>query len=179
MQSLRKANINIRFIEINLSPIQCLHPNLSQQILSIVKKYDLKPQDICFEITETAANRTPAIIKTNLENLAALGFLIAIDDFGTGYSNITQLMNLPFRIVKFDRSLLEAANRSENGELGTQGLVSMFKHIDTKLVAEGAETAQQVEQIHTMGIDYIQGYYFSKPLNPEIFKEYVTSNEGA
>ncbi|HBG35930.1 MAG TPA: diguanylate phosphodiesterase, partial [Treponema sp.] len=85
--------------------------------------------------------------------------------------NITQLMGLPFSIVKFDRSLLEAMSRSENGRLGLQGLVSMFKHINAKLVAEGVETAEQVEQTESMGIDYIQGYHFAKPLNSDAFKD--------
>jgi EAL domain-containing protein (putative c-di-GMP-specific phosphodiesterase class I) len=174
LKNLKRNNIPIQFIEINLSPVQCLHPNLPQKILQIVKKHNLMPQELCFEITETAANRSPSIIKTNLDTLAKAGFLIAIDDFGTGYSNITQLTDFPFSIVKFDRSLLEAMSRSENGKLGLQGLVSMFKHINAKLVAEGVETAEQVEQTESMGIDYIQGYHFAKPLNPDAFKDYLT-----
>ncbi len=174
LKNLKRNNIPIQFIEINLSPVQCLHPNLPEKILQIVKKHNLMPQELCFEITETAANRSPSIIKTNLDTLAKAGFLIAIDDFGTGYSNITQLTDFPFSIVKFDRSLLEAMSRSENGKLGLQGLVSMFKHINAKLVAEGVETAEQVEQTESMGIDYIQGYHFAKPLNPDAFKDYLT-----
>ncbi|HBG35929.1 MAG TPA: GGDEF domain-containing protein, partial [Treponema sp.] len=84
LKNLKRNNIPIQFIEINLSPVQCLHPNLPEKILQIVKKHNLIPQELCFEITETAANRSPSIIKTNLDTLARAGFLIAIDDFGTG-----------------------------------------------------------------------------------------------
>lgn len=176
-QLLKRKKISIDFIEINLSPIQCLHPNLSQKIFSIVKEYNLEPEELCFEITETAANRSPEMIKTNLDALASSGFKIAVDDFGTGYSNITQLMSLPFSIIKFDRSLLEMASESENGKLGLEGLVTMFKHIETALVAEGVETSQQVAQIDLLEVDYMQGYYFSKPLNPDVFIEFLKKDK--
>lgn len=177
MQSLKRKNILLEFIEINLSPIQCLHPNIAQKIFSIVQEHNLKPEELCFEITETAANRSPAIIKTNLDALSSAGFKIAVDDFGTGYSNITQLMSLPFSIVKFDRSLLEAASKNEKGKLGLHGLVTMFKHIETELVAEGVETLEQVAQIESLKIDYMQGYYFSKPLNPNVFIEFLKKDQ--
>jgi EAL domain-containing protein (putative c-di-GMP-specific phosphodiesterase class I) len=117
-------------------------------------------------------------MKRNLDALVYAGFTIAVDDFGTGYSNISGLMDLPFRIVKIDRSLIEAMDRSKNGKLGLEGVVTMFRHMSTQLVAEGVETADQVSRVQEMGIDFIQGYYYSRPVPPEAFMEFL-AKEGS
>lgn len=173
LRQLRDSGFSLRTLEVNLSPIQCLQPNLPQRFLTIVQEFALDPTDLCFEITETAANHSPAVMKRNLDSLVTAGFCIAVDDFGTGYSNITGLMDLPFRIVKLDRSLIMSMDRSENGRLGLEGVVAMFRRMNTELVAEGVETAEQATQITGMGIDYIQGFHYSRPLSPEKFFEYM------
>ncbi len=178
-QNLRKRGFSLGYLEVNLSPLQCLQPNLPQRFLAIMQEFGLEPHDLCFEITETAANRSPAIMKRNLDALVFSGFSIAVDDFGTGYSNISSLMDLPFRIVKLDRSLIEAMDRSENGRLGLEGVVSMFGHMSTVLVAEGVETLDQVQSILNMNIDFIQGYYYSRPLQPEAFFEFLEKESAA
>jgi len=177
-QNLRTRGFSLDYLEVNLSPIQCLQPNLPQRFLAIIREFGLAPQDLCFEITETAANHSPAVMKRNLDALVYAGFTIAVDDFGTGYSNISVLMDLPFRIVKIDRSLIEAMDRSKNGKLGLEGVVTMFRHMSTQLVAEGVETADQVSRVQEMGIDFIQGYYYSRPVPPEAFMEFL-AKEGS
>ena len=177
-QNLRTRGFSLDYLEVNLSPIQCLQPNLPQRFLAIIREFGLAPQDLCFEITETAANHSPAVMKRNLDALVYAGFTIAVDDFGTGYSNIGGLMDLPFRIVKIDRSLIEAMDRSKNGKLGLEGVVTMFRHMSTQLVAEGVETADQVSRVQEMGIDFIQGYYYSRPVPPEAFMEFL-AKEGS
>lgn len=173
LNALRAQGASVEFVEVNLSPIQCLQANLSKRILSIVQEYGLKPADICLEVTETAANRSSGSIKRNLDSLVLEGFSIAVDDFGTGYSNISGLMDLPFSIVKLDRSLIEAMDRSENGRLGLEGVVSMFQHMNNKLVAEGIETEEQALQLNDMNIDYIQGYFYSRPLCTDDFIQFL------
>lgn len=177
LRDLRNRGFSLRLLEVNLSPIQCLQPNLPQRFLTIVQEFGLDPHELCFEITETAANRSPAVVKRNLDSLVNAGFCIAVDDFGTGYSNITGLMDLPFRIVKLDRSLVVSMDRSENGRLGLEGVVSMFRQMNTELVAEGVETAEQVSRITAMHIDYIQGFYYSRPLPPEQFFDFLEKEQ--
>lgn len=173
LRHVRSSGFTLGMLEVNLSPIQCLQPNLSQRIVTIIQEFSLEPHELCFEITETAANRSPAVIKRNLDSLVTAGFCIAVDDFGTGYSNITGLMDLPFRIVKLDRSLIVSMDRSENGRLGLEGVVAMFKKMNTELVAEGVETEEQAARISAMNIEYIQGFYYSRPLSPDQFLEYL------
>ncbi len=177
LRELRDRGFSLRLLEVNLSPIQCLQPNLPQRFLTIVQEFDLDPTDLCFEITETAANHSPAVMKRNLDSLVTAGFCIAVDDFGTGYSNITGMMDLPFRIVKLDRSLIMSMDRSENGRLGLEGVVAMFRRMNTELVAEGVETAEQATRITAMSIDYIQGFHYSRPLSPEKFFEYIDKEQ--
>lgn len=177
LRDLRKKGFVLSLLEINLSPIQCLQPNLPQRFLTIAQEFGLDSRELCFEITETAANRSPAVMKRNLDSLVNSGFSIAVDDFGTGYSNITGLMDLPFRIVKLDRSLIVSMDRSDNGRLGLEGVVAMFRKMNTELVAEGVETAEQASRIAAMGIDYIQGFHYSRPLSPGQFHEYLAKEQ--
>jgi len=173
LAELRATGNDLGYFEINLSIAQCIQSNINERLLSISRRYNLRPEDICLEITETAANFTPSITKKNLEGLSSLGFPIAMDDFGTGYSNIGNFMEIPFQMVKLDRSLIMGMERSRNGLVGLEMLVEMFKNMGTQIVAEGIETESQLETVRKLGIDLIQGFYFARPMPADKFKAFL------
>ena len=154
----------IGFIEINLSVAQCVQPGLPAQVIGMAERHKLETNRICLEITETAAASSSGTLVKNLRALSEAGFFLALDDFGTGYSNIKYLMELPFSHVKLDRSIVNAWFGSVKGRIMLESTVGMFKQMDMKIVAEGVETKEQVQAMTKLGCDYLQGYYFSKPV---------------
>lgn len=171
-----KANgYNLDYIEINLSPLQCLQSNLAMEMLHTVQSYGLSTRDICFEITETAAT-SKELIKSTIDQLITQGFSIAIDDYGTGYSNMLNLLAIDFHYVKIDRSMIVSAEKSAKGLKALNALISLFSPLHTSLVAEGVETEEQKKIIKQAGIPLIQGYYYSRPLSPDDFLDYCAKH---
>lgn len=97
-----------------------------------------------------------------------------MDDFGTGYSNISATAAMPLDIIKLDKSLIDMAYSSQRGKEILMGVVTMVDRMGFKIVAEGIEEKEQFEMLREQGIDYIQGYYFSKPLPEKEFLEYLS-----
>jgi len=159
----------IKFIEINLSVAQCIQPDLPVQVNGVTARYQITPSQICFEVTETAAATSPEKLIQNLKSLADSGFSIALDDYGTGYSNIQYLMDLPFKYAKLDRSMVSAWAESEKGKITMESTISMFRKMNLRIIAEGIETAEQARLMATFGCDYIQGYFYSKPVPEKDF----------
>ncbi len=172
LSSMRAEGLPLRYLDVNLSPVRFAQYNLSERMLAFTSRHGLKSSDLCFEVTETAAALSPLATKRTMEGLASRGFAVAIDDFGVGNSNILSLVQIPFSTVKLDRSLVGVAGESDSGRAELEGVIAMFKRVDVALIAEGVETLEQVEALKSMGVDFIQGYYYSKPLPPDAFKAY-------
>ena len=102
------------------------------------------------------------------------GVMFSMDDFGTGYSNISATAAMPLDIIKLDKSLIDMAYSSQRGKEILMGVVTMVDRMGFKIVAEGIEEKEQFEMLREQGIDYIQGYYFSKPLPEKEFLEYLS-----
>lgn len=177
LSSIRANGYNLEYIEINLSPVQCLQNNLAQEMLYIVESYGLKASDICFEITETATSSSKEFVQTTIEQLKSAGFLLAIDDYGTGYSNMLNLLAVDFNYIKIDRSILLSAENSNKGLKALNAIVALFNPLSVKMVAEGVETENQLAIIKATEIQYIQGFYYSRPLSPDDFLDYLSKIE--
>lgn len=162
--------LGIEYIQVNLSVVQCMQSNLVEQLMTIMRQYDVAPSSICLEITETSAAYTPHVMEKNIKNLSDLGVKFALDDYGTGYSNMTYLLKLPFRFIKLEKEIVWAGFNSDKAHIAIESTVAMIKKLNMHIVAEGVETIEQLESLLDMGCDYIQGYYFSKPV-PE--KEFI------
>jgi EAL domain-containing protein (putative c-di-GMP-specific phosphodiesterase class I) len=174
---LRETGHRLENLEINLSAAQCIQANLVGRLTSTAQRYGLSPEELCFEITETAAALSPKLMRRNLEALAAAGFSLAIDDFGTGYSNVAGLMEIPFRIVKIDRSIVLGMEQSPNIRIGVEGLITMFRSMGVRIVAEGIETQAQLDTLRSLGAELIQGFYFSCPLPEHEFVRFLEERE--
>lgn len=163
----------IKYIEMNLSVIQCMQESFAHDFINKMKEYGIKPQMLNLEITETAAVNSPKILTKNITSLNRRGLSFSLDDFGTGYSNIRSLLDLPTDIIKFDKSMIDTATTDENGRLVMESSIVMAKNLGKHIVAEGIETEEQIKIFTAMGCDYFQGYYFSRPLPAQDFLSFV------
>lgn len=167
-----EAKLPINFFEINLSMKQCVQVDLKDKILFYLKKYNLKPEQVNLEITETAANTAQDIVLENIKALKDIGVSFALDDYGTGYSNLSRIISLPLKIVKIDKSMTDKVFDSKINSV-LKYSVSLLKEIGMEIVVEGVETEDVLNCFVQMGCDYIQGYYFSKPLPEADFIEFI------
>lgn len=163
----------IKYIEMNLSVIQCMQESFAHNFISKVEEYGIPPEMLNLEITETAAVNSPKILIKNINSLNRRGLSFSLDDFGTGYSNIRSLLDLPTNIIKFDKSMIDTATTDENGRLVMESSIVMAKNLGKHIVAEGIETEEQVKLFTAMGCDHFQGYYFSRPLPAQEFLSFV------
>ncbi|MDE7289867.1 MAG: EAL domain-containing protein [Oscillospiraceae bacterium] len=167
--------LGLEYIEVNLSVAQCMSPDLADKILNIMEKYRVAPDKINLEITETAADYAQNIMTENIGRLHSEGFTFSLDDYGTGYSNITRVASLPLTIVKLDKSFV-ASEDNQRMWIVLRNTVKMLKAMDMHIVVEGVETKQLLEKFADMECDYIQGYYFSRPVPEEDFVKFVANS---
>lgn len=167
--------LGLEYIEVNLSVIQCLQRDFISYVLYTMKKHHIAAKYICFEITETAANCSPKTFTQHLERLHQSGFELALDDFGTGYGNLQRLMTSPFSVVKMDKDTTEKSCSDEKLKVAMQAMFDILHRLGKVVVAEGVETKEQYEILCKAGCDYIQGYYFSKPIPEEELKGFLLS----
>ena len=164
--------LGLSFIEINLSVEQVLQPELPQTVRRLQERYGVKPSQVNFEITETIYANLSDVMDRNVQTLRRMGYTFSLDDYGTGYSNIQRMSKLPLDIVKIDKSLVDDMF-TENGAVILTNTVRMMQGIHKKLVVEGVETRSQLEALEKLSCDYIQGYYYSKPLPEQAFVAFV------
>lgn len=165
-------NSNIKYVEVNLSVIQCMQIDLADKIKSIVDGHNIGYKKIIFEITESVAITFSEIIMNNINKLSEIGFEFSLDDFGMGYSNMVYLLNFKYKIVKIDKTFLWTAQKDEKGRIAFNNTIEMLKKMDLQVVVEGIETQQQLEGIKHLPCDYIQGNYFSEPISEKELKQY-------
>jgi EAL domain-containing protein (putative c-di-GMP-specific phosphodiesterase class I)/GGDEF domain-containing protein len=163
----------IEYIEVNLSMVQCMQESFAETITQMMERYNVTSNRVNLEVTETAAVSMPRRLRENMHDLYDRGIRFSLDDFGTGYSNIDSLMDLPLDMIKLDKSMIDMASAEDKGKIVLASAVAMAKRIDMKIVAEGVETRDQKEYLEAEGVDYLQGYYFSKPLPEEEFVTFV------
>lgn len=169
-------NKGIQFMEINLSVVQCMQADLKEQIINILKKYKLKPNQICLEITESVASNSPESMNKVIKELNQEDMTFALDDYGTGFSNMSYLLDLPFRYIKLDKSIVWAYFENEKGRIALESTITMMKQMNLEIIAEGVETKEQAEVLERLGVDYLQGYYYSKPVTKDEFISILRKN---
>lgn len=157
-------SLGIDYIEFNLSSVECENPMLASNLLRIMNKYNVTPSQINFEITETAQARNLNKLIQNMDELIHAGSTFSMDDYGTGYSTTHYLVKLPLHIVKIDKSILWPAMKDEKSFNVLQQLVATIKSIDKKIVVEGVETQEMVDVLKDLKCDYLQGFFYSKPV---------------
>ncbi|MCR4807265.1 MAG: EAL domain-containing protein [Lachnospiraceae bacterium] len=165
----------LEYIEINLSVTQCIEPKLVEKIRGLISKYRVKTSQINLEITETAVDYDPVITDNNIYSLWNMGFSFSLDDYGTGYSNIKRVVSLPLDIIKFDKSFVDEMDDPKMW-IAIVNTVDMLKQMNKKILVEGVEDKRTLDRFVELGCDYIQGFYFSKPLNQKDFIAFVNEH---
>lgn len=155
---------DVDYIEINLSTVQCSYECLADSFVSIMNKNHVDPSWINLEITETGSLAEKNILLRNMNELMIYGVSFSLDDFGTGNSNLNYIMDMPVKIVKFDREMINAYFVKEKARHIMTSTIDMLQDMGFEIVAEGVETKEQSDEIRKLGVSYIQGYFYSKPL---------------
>ena len=151
-------------VAVNLSPLQFGNPQLLEVINSGVKDYGLAPAHLEFEITESTMMDNIEENTRLLDKLRKQGYSIAMDDFGTGYSSLAFLKRFPVSTLKIDRAFINERGEDDGDAVIVTAIIAMAKVLDLKVVAEGVETEVQAKILTAMGCDFLQGFYFSRPL---------------
>lgn len=167
----------LHYIEVNLSVIQCGYPGLADEYIGIMEKYQINPKYINLEITESASMAAKKTLLENMRRLMEYGVYFSLDDFGTGQSNLNYIVDMPVNIVKFDREMSQAFFRDEKAKYVMNAAMQMIHGMKLKIVSEGIETKEQYLAMEELSIDYIQGYYFSKPLPEAAFLAFLQSRQ--
>lgn len=167
----------LHYIEVNLSVIQCGYPGLADDYIGIMEKYQINPKFINLEITESASMAAKKTLLENMRRLMEYGVYFSLDDFGTGQSNLNYIVDMPVNIVKFDREMSQAFFQDEKAKYVMNAAMQMIHGMKLKIVSEGIETQEQYLAMEELCIDYIQGYYFSKPLPEAAFLAFLQSRQ--
>ncbi|MBQ3559705.1 MAG: EAL domain-containing protein [Agathobacter sp.] len=170
------ASYGIQYVEVNLSGAQFMDDKLNEILSSYVKEYNVPPEFINLEITETASIEAAAMLEYNMHRLKECRFKFSMDDFGTGYSNLAKIAQSDFDLIKLDKSLLWPCfgeQGQEEARIILESSVDMILKLGKSIVAEGVETQEQVDYLTEQGVEYLQGYYFSRPLSGDKYLAFM------
>lgn len=161
---LSNDSLGIRTIQVNISAAQCMQQNLKGAILPILQKYHIPPSMITLEVTESMAIQAPELMLHHMEGLRSIGIEFAADDYGTGNSNFSSLVKFPFREIKIDKDMTWAYFENDTARIILESEIKTMKRLGLPVVVEGIESKEQSEAMEALGVEYIQGYYYGKPM---------------
>ncbi len=175
INEFKSNNIFIGPVSINVSRKKIEQFNLVEEYEEIMKKYNVKKDEIELEITEGTILSDNTVIQKVIKKIKKCKFKLLVDDFGTGYSSISMLKSLDIDGIKIDRSFI--IDETEKGKEILKYVVKLGKSLNLNLTAEGVETKEQLDYLKKLNCDIIQGYYFSKPLAIKDFKKFIEGGE--
>ncbi|MDR3410767.1 MAG: EAL domain-containing protein [Formivibrio sp.] len=152
---------------LNISRNQLYSPCFVSRVVALLARFDLSPQDVVLEITESVALTDSARQIKHLHQIVVAGFQVAIDDFGTGYSSLSQLHDMPVQFIKIDASFSQRVH-TENGRGVMQAIVKLGQTLNLEVVVEGVEQLETAEYLRGIGVTRMQGFYFSEPVPPDV-----------
>jgi EAL domain-containing protein (putative c-di-GMP-specific phosphodiesterase class I) len=158
-----------------LSPSQFKQPDLVERVGGILSSLGLEGRHLKLELTEGVIMERPQEAARIMADLKDVGVRLSIDDFGTGYSSLSYLMQFPIDTVKIDRSFIEDLFGSQNNREIVRAIVSLARSTRMETLAEGVETIDQLSFVLDEGIETIQGFYFSRPIDAENFAKLLQS----
>lgn len=156
--------LGLNCVEVNLSAVQFDHDNPTKFVLKTMKEYGIRPEWINLEITETAEADVRQVLLMNMERLSSQGIAFSLDDFGTGRANLDYFVSMPLNNVKFDLSFTQGYFVDEKIRRVVSAMTKMIHDMGMKIVSEGVETDEQMQGMLELGVDYIQGFCFSRPV---------------
>lgn len=151
-------------INVNLSVVQLLQKDVAETVARILNKTGVNPKNIVLEITESFAINDMDRVLDIIKGIKKLGPRIALDDFGTGYSSLNYIKQLPLDIIKVDKTFIDDIVEDEYAQAFIKLIVELSDTIDTDIIVEGVENEAQLNILKELGVDYIQGFYYGKPV---------------
>lgn len=168
--------LGLDYVNVNLSVTECKDDRLTDYLIEIIDRYQIERSKIRLEIKEADLEEDHDMIRSNLERLNDLGVGLALDGYGTGHSTFSHIISFPFCSVKFDKTMLWSAMASTKALYALCASINMLKDLDMHIVVEGAESEEMVEQLIELRCDYLQGFYFARPMKEEDFVEFMSNN---
>ncbi len=166
------------YISVNISVKDFYYDDLYKYLVNLVEKYEIPPAFLNLEITESILIDDSKFFMDIISKLKKYGFRIEMDDFGSGYSSLNALKELSVDVLKIDMNFLQKSKNEEKSEIIISSVVKMAKALGMTVVTEGVETKEQVKFLTKLGVDILQGYYYSKPLHIDDFeKKYLEQEE--
>ncbi len=167
-----KSDRNL-LVSVNLSPAQFKRQDLHEWIKELIMKYDMKPEALQIEITETVVMENLQHSIEMLEKIRKLGVKVALDDFGTGYSSLNYLRTLPLDILKIDKSFIHHLGKDRKEASIVSQIINMAHELNLTVTAEGVEQKKQIQTLQRFGCEEVQGYYFYRPMPEESFRKLI------
>lgn len=165
-------------ISMNVSRIHLFSINkLVAYIEELLKKYEIPPHLLEFELTETVFTDTVDDTVELMSRLRELGVKVSMDDFGSGYSSLNVLTKLPLDVLKLDKEFLKDFETDSDGKIIIPSIIDMAKKLQLSVVCEGVETKQQVEFLRQVDCDLVQGYYYSRPVPKAVFTQMLADDD--
>lgn len=164
------------YLSVNLSPQHFAKESLVPYITKLLKRHDLPAYLLKVEVTESALLSEPEKAIKTMNALSKLGVILALDDFGTGFSSLSYLKRLPLDIIKIDRSFISGIGIEKTDEAIVDATIVLAKRLHMHCIAEGVETKQQLEYLTARECYFIQGYFYSKPVDAKIISSYLSAN---
>ena len=173
---LSKENIHIKSVHVNFSAYQFNESNLSNKVIEIIESHHIPLSKIKIEFTESTIAKNVEVVTHFANYVAQKGIRMGLDDFGTGYSNIATVIGIPFGTIKLDRSLILAAMDNEKSAGLVKNITRSFQDLGCSVVAEGVETKEQNQFVKDCQIDFVQGFYYAKPMPEKDVIEFLKHN---
>lgn len=166
------AGAEVAMVSVNQSRMHMDNPLYLQRLKALLRKYEIPPHLIELELTESMFFSDNAKLVEIIEAMHEIGFLVSMDDFGAGYSSLHLLKEIPVDILKLDKGFLDDVETSERSRIIVRQVVEMAKQLGMHVVSEGVETKRQAEFLERIGCDFLQGYFYAKPLPLEEFEAF-------
>jgi diguanylate cyclase (GGDEF)-like protein len=176
-QVLIDEGFAVGHVAVNLSPRQFRDANLIDKVSEILARTGLDPKHLELEITESLAMKDVDAVVAKLKELKNLGLLMAIDDFGTGYSSLSYLRRFPIDRLKIDQSFTREVASSSDGAAIARAVIQLGHALDLQVIAEGVETAGQLQFLRENECDEIQGYLFSRPVDAGALRQLLMARD--
>tara|TARA_Y100001956_G_C4124626_1_gene189382 strand:+ start:820 stop:2424 length:1605 start_codon:yes stop_codon:yes gene_type:complete len=170
-----------KYISINISRYQIVQPAFVEYLQSYANKHPMFVKRVLLELTENV-DLTPDqldVALNHLKQIRTLGFEIAIDDFGTGYSGLNLIRLMNFDVVKIDQVFIKSLHSDSNIKPVLKSMVQLATDLGMKVIAEGVETEYQIEQLEQLGVTFIQGFYYARPIKPADFTRFYEMTDEA
>ena len=164
-------------ISVNMSRVNLYNPNIVQEVCDIAEKHGIDHSLLQIEMTESAYMDNPEIMKRVVNAFHSKGFDVHMDDFGAGYSSLSILKDIDVDLLKIDMRFLSSTDNSGRGESILASVVRMAKWLGIPTITEGVEELSQVDFLKSVGCEYAQGFYFTKPIPANEFEELIKSTE--